>query len=232
MSKMSKEKETLETTFDKTCELIYKLASERISQKYDEWRKGQSYGCGINGFLPRNRKVLGYVLTCKRTKDNPYLLTPSLVKEFLESHDIFNDENEIYWGNDANVYLEELFTTVLLEMQESNDYTKYWMGIPLKTEREIRDFYCEFLHDKEDVYVSLKDDFVDFTFNSYKYFELVGEVGEIKKDSIVQKDSNGALTFYDLPKKIAIYADKILLPFVSGICLSILIDTFEKASTE
>lgn len=43
VSKMAGAKETLEPSFDKTCELINKLASVRISQKYDEWEKGQSY---------------------------------------------------------------------------------------------------------------------------------------------------------------------------------------------
>lgn len=63
---MERAKETLEPSFDKTCELIYKLASARISQKYDEWKKGQSYGRAIIGFCSTNRKVLGYVLKCKR----------------------------------------------------------------------------------------------------------------------------------------------------------------------
>jgi hypothetical protein len=115
---MARITKALEPSFEKTCDLIYRHASARISQKYDEWKKGQSYGRATVGFCSTNRKVLGYVLKCKRTKDNPYLLTPSLVKEFLESQDFFNDENEIYWGNDVDVYFEELFTTVLLEMQE------------------------------------------------------------------------------------------------------------------
>lgn len=227
---MARTKKTFEPAFTKTCELIYKHASKRISEKYEEWN--QSYGGGINGFCSTNRKVLGYILKCKPTKDNPYLLTPSLVQELLVNQDFFYDENEIYWGNDANEYLEDLFITVLLEMQESNDYTKYWMGIPLKTEIEIRDFYSNFIRDIEDVYESLKDAFVNFTFNSNEYFELVGEVGEIIKDSVDSKDSNKVLTFYKLPKKIAIYAEKILLPFISGICFNLFISSVEKASTE
>lgn len=35
VSRMARAKETLES-FDKTCELIYKLAFERINEKYDE----------------------------------------------------------------------------------------------------------------------------------------------------------------------------------------------------
>lgn len=230
---MARAKGTLEPSFDKTCELIYKHASERISQKYDEWKKGQSYGRAMIDFYPTDRKLFGYVLKGERNKDNPYLLTPKLVEVIIEKLD-FNDKNEVYWGQEDEIssYLEGLFTTILLEMQTNKDYTKHWMGTPLKTESEIRDFYCKFIHGNEVVCESLKDDFVNFTYNAYEYFELVGEVGEIIKDSVVQKGSNEALTFHELPKKITLYADKILLPFVSGICLNNIIDSFEEAPTE
>ncbi len=233
MSKMARAKQTLELSFDKTCELIYKLASARISQKYDEWKKGQSYSNAMIEFYPTDRKLLGYVLKGESKKDNPYLLTPKLVEVCLEKLD-FNDKNEVYWGQEDEIsfYLGGLFTTILLEMQKYKDYTNNWMGVPLKTEREIRDFYCKFIHDKEDVCESLKDDFVNFTYNSYEYFELVDEVGDIVEKSVVQKDSNEVLTFHELPKKITLYADKILLPFMSGICLNILIDSFEEALTD
>ncbi|OOC58730.1 hypothetical protein [Paenibacillus ihbetae] len=40
---MARAKEILEPSFDKTWELIYKLASKRISQKYDEWKKSRNF---------------------------------------------------------------------------------------------------------------------------------------------------------------------------------------------
>lgn len=233
MSKMARTTKLLEPTFEKTCDLIYRLASFRISQKYNKWKKDQSYSSSMIEFYPSDRKLFGYVLKPERKKDNPYLLTPKLVEVLLEKLD-FIDKNEVYWGQEDEVssYLEDLFTTILIEMKTYNEYTKYWMETPLTTEREIKDFYLKFILGNADVFESLKDDFINFTYNSYEYFELLDEVGEIIKDSVAKKDSNEALTFHELPKKIKIYADNILLPFVSGICLENLIDSFGEAPTE
>jgi hypothetical protein len=147
---MARTNKDLEPSFKKTCDLIYRLASARIRQKYDEWKKGQSYSNAMIEFYPTDRKLFGYVLKGERKKDNPYLLTPKLVEVILEKLD-FNDKNEVYWGQEDEVssYLEDLFTTILLEMQTYKYYTYKWMGIPLKTEREIRDFYCKFIHGKK-----------------------------------------------------------------------------------
>lgn len=231
---MARIKIVLEPTFEKTCDLIYSLASARINQKYEEWKKRQSYSPAMIEFYPSDRNLFGYVLKCKRKKDNPYLLTPKLVEIILETLEDFNDKNEVYWGQEAEVgsYIEDLFTTMLLEMKKYNKYTKCWMETPLTTEREIRDFYLEFILGNEDVFESLKDNFINFTYNSYEYFELVDKVGEIKKDSVTKKDSNETLTFHELPKKIKIYADEILLPFVSGICLNNFINRFSETPTE
>lgn len=225
---MAKKKIVIEPTFEKTCELIYRLASARINQKYDKWKKNQPYSCAMVEFYPSDRKLFGNVLKCKREKDNPYLLTPKLVETILENLD-FNDKNEVYWGqeNEVGLYVEDFFTTMLLEITTYNEYTKYLMETHLTTERGIRDFYHEFIFSNEDIFESLKDDFINFTYNSYKYFELVDEVGEIIENSVVLKDSNETLTFHELPKKIRVYADEIFLPFVSGICLNNLIDSFK-----
>lgn len=123
--------------------MIYKLASKRINEKYDEWKKGQSYSNAMIDFYPTDRKLFGYVLKGERNKDNPYLLTPKLVEVILEKLD-FNDKNEVYWGQEDEIssYLEGLFTAILLEMQTYKDYTRHWMGTPLTTEGEIRDLFC------------------------------------------------------------------------------------------
>lgn len=223
---MVKTKKILEPTFEKTCELIYWLASSRISQKYKMWKDDQSYSNAMIEFYPSDRKLFGYVLKCQRKKDNPYLLTPKLVEVLLEKLE-FVDRNEIFWGQEDEVssYLENLFITMLMEMKMYNEYTKYWMETSLTTEREIKDFYFKFILSNARVFESLKDDFVNFTYNSYEYFELVDRCGEFIEDSVFKKDSNETLTFHELPKKIKIYADNILLPFVSGICLENLINS-------
>ncbi|MCM3269011.1 hypothetical protein [Paenibacillus elgii] len=243
---MSKEKEILEPTFDKTCELIYKRASERINDKYEEWKKNQTYGSTMIDIY-HDRKLFGNILKCVRTKkDNPYLLTLKFVETIVEEKIlIFNDLNEIYWGNVPELYFEELFTTLLLEMQTYKDYTKWWMGTPLKTESENKDFYRlnreSIIENKEigngqngfEEYKSLLDRFIDFTKNKYDYFELVDKVGEYTDGaSVHNKDGEKVLTFYQLPRKINIFAEKVLLPFVSGICLNNLIDSFVEDPTE
>ncbi|TWO90223.1 hypothetical protein [Bacillus velezensis] len=234
---MARAKETLEPSFDKTCELIYKLASERISEKFEEWKKSRNSNNAIIDFYPSDRNLFGDVLNCKKTKkDNPYLLTPKLVEVILEELD-FKNIYEVYWGDDAGLYFEELFTTLLLDMQPYNDYTKNWMGIPLTSEEEIRDFYREFILEHEPKsngeYKSMKECFIQFTKNSYDYFELVNEVGDFIEESPVDnKEGNEVLTFHKLPKKIKIFAEEILLPFVSGICLNIFFDSFEENPTE
>ncbi|MEK5056534.1 hypothetical protein MHH96_24505 [Niallia sp. FSL K6-0212] len=241
---MARAKETLEPSFDKTCELIYKLASARISQKYGEWKKKQPNRGAMIEIYP-DRKLFGNVLNCIRTKkDNPYLLTIKLAKAIEERLD-FHDLNEVYWGSDPESYFEELFTTLLLDMHTCKDYSKFWMETPLTTESEVKDFYRlnreSIVENKEvgngqngyEEYKSLKDRFIDFTYNKYDYFELVDEVGEYTDGaSVHNKDGETVLTFYQLPLKINTFAEKVLLPFVSGICLNNLFDSFEEAPTE
>ena len=241
---MARIKKALEPTFEKTCDLIYRLASARINQKYDEWKKNQpSRGSMIE--IYHDRKLFSNVLNCMTTKkDNPYLLTLKLAEEIAEPLN-FQDLNEVYWGSDPELYFEELFTTLLLEMQTYKDYTKFWMETPLTTESEIKDFYRlnrETIIENKEIgngqngygeYMSLKDRFIDFTYNEYDYFELVDEVGELTDGaSVHNKDGKKVLTFYQLPRKINTFAEKVLLPFVSGICLNNLINSFEEALTE
>nr|WP_211189201.1 hypothetical protein [Paenibacillus polymyxa] len=244
VSKIARAKETIEPSFDKTCELIYKLASERINEKYDEWKKSRDIYNDIIDIYPSDRNLFGNVLRCKRTKNNPYLLTPKLVEVVLDELD-FNDEYEVYWGNDVAAYLEELFTTLLLEMHTCKEYSKFWMETPLTTESEVRDFYRlnreSIIENKKngdgqngyEEYKSLIDRFIDFTKNKYDYFELVDEVGEYTDGAFVHnKDGEKVLTFYQLPRKVNIFAERVLLPFVSGICLNNLIDSFVEDPTE
>ncbi|UNJ96126.1 hypothetical protein MN093_11030 [Bacillus mycoides] len=235
---------TPEPSYEKTCDLIYKLASARISQKYDEWKKYQPYRGAMIEIYP-DRKLFGNVLNCMRTKkDNPYLLTLKLAEAIVKPLK-FHDLNEVYWSSTPELYFEELFTTLLLEMQTYKDYTKSWMETPLTTESEIKDFYRlnreSIIENKEigngqngyEEYKSLKDRFIDFTYNKYDYFELVDEVGEFTDGaSVHNKDGEKVLTFYQLPRKINTFAEKVLLPFVSGVCLNNLIDSFEEAPTE
>lgn len=241
VSKVVRTKKVPDPSYEKTCDLIYRLASNRISQRYDEWKKHQPNRVAMIEIYS-DRKLFGNVLKCNPTKkDNPYLLTLKLAEAIVKPLK-FHDINEVYWGSDPELYFEELFTTLLLEMQTYKDYTKYWMETPLTTESEIKDFYRlnreSIIENKEignrqngyEEYKSLKDRFIDFTYNKYDYFELVEEIGEFTEGaSVHNKDGEEVLTFYQLPRKINTFAEKVLLPFVSGICHSNLIDSFEEA---
>lgn len=227
-TKMPQKKKVLEPSFERTCDLIYNLASTRISQKFEKWQDEQPHNSAIDYFYPTDRKLFGNLLKGKRRKDNPYLLTPKLVETIFEELD-FLDKNAIYWGgeDEVSLYIGDFFTTLLLEVTACHEYTKYFMGTNLITDKEVNHFYLKFIYGNQDNFESLKDDFIDFTYNSYNYFELVDEIGEIKENCIDLKDSNKTLTFHALPEKIKIYVDKIFIPFVSGICLDNLIKETE-----
>lgn len=197
--------------------MIYKLASERISEKYLAWEKKNPEYNNQTGFYPNDSKLIGKVMACKRTVNNKYLLTPAIQEAIMENLD-FTDVNELYWGNDVDLYFEELFTTLLLEAQTYRNYQKHWMGTPLATEIDIRNFY----RSNRDLilgivpfdnaeYKSLKDRFIDFTFNRVEYFEFDNEdrVGEyIEDEPVSHKDGAQTLTFVGLPKKLDIFVEK------------------------
>lgn len=81
----------------KTCELIYQLASQRIGEKYRKWEADNPKYNTQSQFFPEDRKLIGRVLNCIRTKNNPYLITPKIQEAIIENLD-FTDVNELYWG--------------------------------------------------------------------------------------------------------------------------------------
>lgn len=96
MSEMPK-KSVNSRPYLKTCELIYQLASQRIGEKYRKWEADNPKYNTQSQFFPEDRKLIGRVLNCIRTKNNPYLITPKIQEAIIENLD-FTDVNELYWG--------------------------------------------------------------------------------------------------------------------------------------
>lgn len=179
----------------KTCELIYQLASQRIGEKYRKWEADNPKYNTQSQFFPEDRKLISRVLNCRRTTNNPYLITPKIQEAIIENLD-FTDVNELYWGEDISEYFQHFFTILLLEIQEYKDYTKFWMGIPLSTESEITKFYLENqvpILEIDESYnqesEALIDKFINFTFNKISYFEFESaeRLGYYREDELVYR---------------------------------------------
>lgn len=68
----------------KTCELIYQLTSQRIGEKYRKWEADNPKYNTQSQFFPEDRKLIGRVLNCIRTKNNPYLITPRIQEAIID----------------------------------------------------------------------------------------------------------------------------------------------------
>lgn len=227
-------KKSFDSPYEKTRQLIYQLTGKRIKKKFDIWHNINPR-MNTRTSLSTDRKLIGYILKGEGKENNKYLLTPQTEQDILSRLN-FANLNELYWGNSEEIdsYFEELFVTLLQEMQTYKDYSKCWMGTPLTTKADIKEFYhlnkFDILVDKEiddgrkeskkkNKYPSLKTRFIDFTKNRYEYFDMNNEVGFIKKSQVSEKDLDQILTFFELPNQIKIFADEVLFPFVGSLCL-------------
>lgn len=217
-----------EPNFDNTCELIYSLTSNRISYKYEKWAEKKNNIKTTHGdFYSDNRSLFGNILNNNRIEDNPYLITPKILPVLLNELD-FNDENEIYWGEDVKIYLEDLFICLVLDMKNYSEYSKHWSDFQLDNDVKIRDFYQEYIVAKPDNFEKFLDDFVDFTYNTYNDFRIVeidGVCKIIELDQCISlKNKTEFLSFTYLPQKNKILAEKIVIPLMDSISLERLLD--------
>ncbi|WP_267668989.1 hypothetical protein [Listeria innocua] len=214
--------------FDRTCDLIYSLAAKRISYKYEKWAEKKNNIKTTHGdFYPDNRNLFGNILKGDNLGDNPYLITPKILPVLLNELD-FNDENEIFWGEDVKIYLEDLFTCLVLDMKNYREYSKHWSDFKLDNDLKIRDFYQEYIVAKPDNFEKFVDDFVDFTYNTYfdsRMIETDGVFKPIEQDKCINlKNKTEFLSFTYLPQKIKILAEKIVIPLMDSISLERLLD--------
>ncbi|WP_270513086.1 hypothetical protein [Lactococcus lactis] len=214
--------------FDRSCKLIYSLASRRIKKKYEQWTDNRNHiKTTHEDFYPANRSLIGNILECNRTKDNPYLITPKIVSVLVQELN-FHDETEIFWGDDVGIYLEDLFTCLILDMKNSQEYTKNWSDFQLSNETQIKNFYHKFFVEKTKNLEKLTDDFIDFTYNSYHDFKIVESNGVCEvveqDEQINKKNKSEFLTFTYLPEKLKTFAEEILLDFMRNICFENLLE--------
>lgn len=159
--------------FERTCNLIYLLASSRIADAYSEWqRENESKGlpAGLMQLYPQSKNtqnVIGRIIKGERTEDNPYLITPNALSAVVENLD-FADENEVLWGSDVGVYFQELFSQLILDMGDLSYYRRHWLDADFSNNHWIWEFYQGCCVNTSESIERLKDDFVDFAFNTYQ----------------------------------------------------------------
>ena len=93
-------------------EKFYKKISDRVSEAVKQ--SGKTY----YQIYPDDYKLISPIINNKQTKNNPYLLTPSIIGDVnigLLSLPSFHDIKEIIWGTDEEIegYLSELFSDLM-----------------------------------------------------------------------------------------------------------------------
>lgn len=212
-----------ENPYPKTTQLIYSQASERIDEKYNAWAERQPKRpakVDVYSDTKLLANVLDYHIT-KKINDGNYskLLSLDLAKALVTNIG-FKDLNEVYWG-DPQIYFEDYIVTLLLEMQESKDYSRYFWDIPLSTKEDVEKFYQnykdEILNDNERS-PSLVSHFIDFTYNVHESIEPVGDVFELQDAKVdnsgLKNTSSETLTFENLPDSLDVFIREMLLHFI------------------
>lgn len=229
-----------ENPYPKTTQLIYSQASERIDEKYNEWAERQPKRparVDVYSDTKLLTNVLEYHIT-KKINDGNYSKLVSLdLAKALVTNLGFKDLNEVYWG-DPQIYFKDYIVTLLLEMQESEDYSGYFWDIPLSTKEDVEKFYRnykdEILNDGERSQ-SLLSSFIDFTYNVHESIEPVGDVFEfqdvkVDNNSGLKNVSLETLTFENLPNSLDVFINEILLSFIWGIGFDDFNERFEQES--
>ncbi len=215
-----------ENPYPKTTQLIYSQASERIAEKYNAWAERQPKRpakVDVYSDTKLLTNVLEYHTTKKINEGNYSKLVSLDLAKALVTNLGFKDLNEVYWG-DPEIYFEDYIVTLLLEMQESKDYSRYFWDIPLSTKEDVEKFYKnykdEILDDGESSR-SLVSSFIDFIYNVHESLEPVGEVFEfqdVKVDNSGLKNiSSETLTFENLPHSLDVLINEVLLPFIYNV---------------
>lgn len=215
-----------ENPYPKTTQLIYSQASKRIDEKYNEWSELQpKRPAKVDVYA--DTKLLTNVIEYHKIKkihagNYSKLISLDLAKSLVTNLG-FKDLNEVYWG-DPQIYFKDYIVTLLLEIQESKNYSGFFWDIPLSTKEDIEKFYRnnkdEILNDSERSQ-SLLSRFIDFTYNVHESIEPVGDVFELKDVKIdksgLKNVSLETLTFENLPDSLDVFIKEILLSFIWGI---------------
>ena len=254
------------TKFRNSCHLIFSNCSKRIKSVYNN----EKYS-GFIDFYP-NRKLIGNIINYssldKLTEDNPYFMTPKvlnfLVNEKSRTTDesYFKDENEVLWGDDASEYIEDLFISLILDMQKIPEYSDQLFNKDLQSiknlkikkdfkiiiskkikknieenKKDIKSYFQSHFPSGSLVYDDLKDKFINFTYNKCDIIEIIEDNSTFslveKLDiTLCEKNKTAYLSFISLPDKLELFVKFILLPILDELKLEDVLKEIEKQETE
>lgn len=212
--------------FPNSCHFIFKKCSQRIQKKYKDLKLKRHID------LHSDEKLIGKILNYSNLSDlsrnNPYLITPSVLNYFVNEEHYFNDENEVLWGHDIDEYLEDFFIEMILDIQGIPEYSKHLLNLSLTNTEDIKEYFQQHFPLASSSYNELKDKFIDFTYNQFDTIEILENDSVFvfrKKDSVtlLPKNKESYLSYQKLPEKLDLLAKYILLPIIDKLTLESLI---------
>ncbi|MDS2534696.1 hypothetical protein RLA26_04100 [Streptococcus pneumoniae] len=212
--------------FPNSCHFIFKKCSQRIQKKYKDLKLKRHID------LHSDEKLIGKILNYSNLSDlsrnNPYLITPSVLNYFVNEEHYFNDENEVLWGRDIDEYLEDFFIEMILDIQGIPEYSKHLLNLSLTNTGDIKEYFQQHFPLASSSYNELKDKFIDFTYNQFDTIENLENDSVFlfrKKDSVTlsPKNKESYLSYQKLPEKLDLLAKYILLPMIDKLTLESLI---------
>lgn len=169
-------------------------------------------------------------------------------QQIIEKTWKFPYAHTLFWGtiDEIEEYLEDIFVSLLLDMKNYPNYFKHWNSFNLNNENEYREFYKENIINIPENLNMLFDLFLAFTYNDdefirkfidkkgileIKKYKVTKDIKESKNWKILEDKLNqeDCLTFYELPKKIKLFAEEGILSLIDHIRLSLL---FEESSKQ
>lgn len=212
------------TKFKNSCHIIFKNCSERIQKVYEDY----GYQSNIS-FYPNDEKLIGNILSYSSLDKlrAEYLITPGVINFLVKQEHYFHDENELLWGDNIDDYLEDFFISMILDMQEIPEYTKYLLDFSLTDKTSIKEFFVNNFPHESSKYNELKDKFIDFTYNKYDILDLesldkqgtIFKLVEEKDVTLNSKLKTPYLSFTKLPDKLDYLAKYILVPILKDLML-------------
>ncbi|HEL2632089.1 TPA: hypothetical protein U0560_000466 [Streptococcus suis] len=214
-------------SFPNSCHFIFKKCSQRIQKKYNDLKLKR------RSDLHSDEKLIGKILNYSNLSDlsrnNPYLITPDILRYLVNEVHCFNDENELLWGDNIDEYLEDFFIAMILDIQEIPEYAKHLLNFSLIDTNSIKEYFQVNFSFGSSNYDELKDKFIDFTYNQFDNIEILEEDSifsfiENYEITLYPKNDSAYLSFQKLPKKLDLLAKYVLLPLIDRITLENLIN--------
>ena len=144
--------------FPNSCHFIFKKCSQRIQKKYKDLKLKRHIDLHSDEKLIG--KILNYANLSDLSRNNPYLITPSVLNYFVNEEHYFTDENEVLWGCDIDEYLEDFFIEMILDIQGIPEYSKHLLNLSLTNTEDIKEYFQQHFPLASSSYNELKDKFL------------------------------------------------------------------------